>query len=164
MTKPPPLTRTNCRRSICSSLGDLWAPLAVDSLHAGMLRCHDGWLRPMSHITHCNGDRQAASCEYDSARTRPGGCIKLQRSRKGEPVNRSASAQAASVALCAALVLSLAACRSETGERTAAAASPPAVSTAAAGRDPYDLLEMDFKTPAAVLTDQRHIGAFATGD
>ena len=57
------------------------------------------------------------------------------------------------------------ACRGgDTGDRTAAPAPSSAASVAAAGRDAYDLLEMDFKTPPAVLSNERHTGAFATGD
>jgi len=68
-------------------------------------------------------------------------------------------------ALSGALVMSLMACSGgETGERTAAPAPSAAASIAAAALDPYDVLEMDFKTPAAVLTNERHTGAFATGD
>jgi hypothetical protein len=64
-----------------------------------------------------------------------------------------------------ALLLSLAACRD--GEPATARRcrrlrlSAP---TAAASPDLYDLLEMDFKAPAAVLTNERHTGAFAAGD
>ena len=84
-----------------------------------------------------------------------------------DPVGTTAprSRLAACAALCGALVLALVACqRSETGDRTAASTPSPAASAVAAGRDLYDLLEMDFKTPAAVLTNERHSGAFATGD
>jgi nitrite reductase (NO-forming) len=67
--------------------------------------------------------------------------------------------------LSGALVLSLGACGGgKSGERAAASAPSSAASVTAGGRDLYDLLEMDFKTPAAAITNERHTGAFATGD
>ena len=44
-----------------------------------------------------------------------------------------------------------------------AAASSSASSPAAAKGDPYDASKMDFKTPPAVLSTERHTGAFAAG-
>jgi len=68
-------------------------------------------------------------------------------------------------ALSATLVLSLVGCGGgKPGERAAAPSPSSAASVTAGGRDLYDLLEMDFKTPAAMLTNERHTGAFATGD
>ena len=68
-------------------------------------------------------------------------------------------------ALSGALVLSLVGCGGgKPGERAAAPSPSSAASVTAGGRDLYDLLEMDFKTPAAMLTNERHTGAFATGD
>ncbi len=64
-------------------------------------------------------------------------------------------------ALMGALVLSLASCSGGTPGDSNAKTAP---STAAAARDAYDLAEMDFKTPPAVLSDVRYSGPFAAGD
>ena len=54
-------------------------------------------------------------------------------------------------ALTSALALSLAACDSrESGDASAG--------------DAYDVTKMDFKSPPAVLSNERHTGAFAAGD
>jgi nitrite reductase (NO-forming) len=65
-----------------------------------------------------------------------------------------------------ALALLLLAC----GDRAPSAPATPAVAsatsaagTAGSGTDPYDVSKMDFKTPPAVLSNERHTGAFATG-
>jgi nitrite reductase (NO-forming) len=62
----------------------------------------------------------------------------------------------AAAACLATLVLAMAAC----GERA------PATPVAAAARadDPYDVAKMDFKSPPAVLSNERHSGPFASGD
>lgn len=52
--------------------------------------------------------------------------------------------------------LALAAC----GER----GSTPPVAAAASADDAYDVAKMDFKTPPAVLSTERHRGPFASGD
>ena len=55
-----------------------------------------------------------------------------------------------------ALALALAACGGGVTEERK-------VVLAAAAADPYDVSKMDFKSPEAVLTNERHTGAFATG-
>ena len=73
---------------------------------------------------------------------------------------------AACAALSGALVLSLVACGgSETGDRTAASTPSSAASTAAAGRDPYDVLEDGLQVAArrAVATSVTR-APFAAGD
>jgi nitrite reductase (NO-forming) len=87
------------------------------------------------------------------------------------------------IALGCALALSLAACgegASPLGSRpvqpasSAAPAAPPTAISAAsapataataptASDDPYDVGKMDFKSPPAVLSSERHTGAFAMG-
>jgi nitrite reductase (NO-forming) len=68
-----------------------------------------------------------------------------------------------------ALAVALAACQQSTTTAPAApaagAASAPAsaASTAAAGGDPYDVSKMDFKTPPATVSGERHSGAFWAG-
>jgi nitrite reductase (NO-forming) len=65
-----------------------------------------------------------------------------------------------------ALLLALAACGN--GDRPATAASSPASAAsathpAAVRDDPYDASKMDYKTPPAVLSAERHTGEFASG-
>jgi hypothetical protein len=65
-----------------------------------------------------------------------------------------------------ALLLALAACGN--GDRPATAASSPASAAsathpAALRDDPYDASKMDYKTPPAVLSAERHAGEFASG-
>jgi nitrite reductase (NO-forming) len=63
-------------------------------------------------------------------------------------------------------VLLLSACNeapSPGGQGAQTAAAPASSASAAAASDPYDAGKMDFKTPAAVLTNERHTGAFASG-
>ncbi|MDP9140230.1 MAG: multicopper oxidase domain-containing protein [Pseudomonadota bacterium] len=58
--------------------------------------------------------------------------------------------------LAGALVVSLAACgRGATDNRSA---------VSAAADDAYDVSKMDFKSPPAVVSNERHSGAFASGD
>jgi nitrite reductase (NO-forming) len=64
--------------------------------------------------------------------------------------------------VCAvALLLTLGACN-RNGAPAAPAASAAAPAPAAA--DPYDVSKMDFKSSAAVLSNERHSGPFASGD
>lgn len=56
-------------------------------------------------------------------------------------------------------VLLLAAC-GHIGQDTA---NTPGRATLASGGDPYDISKMDFKTPPAVITAERHTGPFAAG-
>ena len=67
------------------------------------------------------------------------------------------------LALGAALALSLGGC--QRGAPDSAGAAPAAASTAtvSAGSDAYDVKKMDFKTPPAVLSGERHTGPFASG-
>ena len=59
--------------------------------------------------------------------------------------------------LCVLLVTS---CKWHKGEPTP---PPAASSTATPGADPYDVKKMDFKSPPAVVSSERHTGAFAAG-
>ena len=88
--------------------------------------------------------------------------------------------RAGAVALSCALALLLAACGDDASKLSsrpvqpassaAPAAAPAPASSAsapataqAASDDPYDVGKMDFKTPPAVLSSERHTGAFAMG-
>ncbi len=65
-----------------------------------------------------------------------------------------------------ALAALLQACGQSPSGAPAASASAPVVPASASGgsaRDPYDMARMDFKTPPAVLSSERHTGAFAAG-
>jgi len=62
---------------------------------------------------------------------------------------------------CVAL-LSLVACGG--GTHTEGAASSASAASAVSANDPYDFAKMDFKTPPAVLSNERHTGPFAVGD
>ena len=72
-------------------------------------------------------------------------------------------------AACVAASLLLSACRN--AEAPAAAPPPAAAASAAASApaaaasagDPYDVSRMDFKTPPATVTSERHTGTFAMG-
>lgn len=67
--------------------------------------------------------------------------------------------------LAGALVLSLAACGSGApGDRGAASAASTGAARPAAADDAYDVTKMDFKSPPAVLSNERHSGPFAAGD
>jgi len=66
-----------------------------------------------------------------------------------------------SIVLAAIFSLLLAAsCKWHKGEPTPA---PTAGPSTAAGADPYDPKKMDFKSPPAAVTSERHTGAFAAG-
>ena len=82
--------------------------------------------------------------------------------KKGGSRGRLAMSVALVGALLGALVLSLAACRGEPGDSNAKSA--PSSTAPTAPRDAYDLAEMDFKTPPAVLSTVRYTGPFAAGD
>ena len=69
---------------------------------------------------------------------------------------------------CVALALLLPACRDGAPAAPTATASAPASAASAAvvaggGTDPYDVSKMDFKTPPAVVSGERHTGPFAAG-
>jgi nitrite reductase (NO-forming) len=81
---------------------------------------------------------------------------------------------AAAAVLAGAIALSLAGCENSTApasaqSRASAASAPAATSASApasgaqAGGDAYDVGKMDFKTPPAALSSERHTGAFAIG-
>ncbi len=57
--------------------------------------------------------------------------------------------------LCVLLVTS---CKWHKGEPT-----PPSAASSTAGADPYDVKKMDFKSPSAAVSSERHTGAFAAG-
>jgi nitrite reductase (NO-forming) len=76
----------------------------------------------------------------------------------------------AALALALAALLTLAACQRAAPPATpatSAASAAPVASAApasvAASSDPYDMSKMDFKSPPAVLSAERHSGAFASG-
>ncbi len=62
-----------------------------------------------------------------------------------------------------ALLLSLVACRKGESADAPASRSPATAAPATAPADPYDVTKMDFKTPPAVLSNERHTGPFASG-
>ena len=84
--------------------------------------------------------------------------------------------RAASAALAMAAALLVAACGGGTPrDASVASASAPAASAVASASAPsapapavagdaYDVAKMNFETPAAVVSNERHSGAFATGD
>jgi nitrite reductase (NO-forming) len=72
------------------------------------------------------------------------------------------------LAAAAALAMLLPGCHQSTATSGAAApaASAPAVAASGSGAgsaDPYDVTKMDFKTPPATVTSERHTGAFSAG-
>jgi nitrite reductase (NO-forming) len=76
----------------------------------------------------------------------------------------------AALALALAVLLALVACQRAAPPATPAASAVPAAPVAsaapasvAASSDPYDVSKMDFKSPPAVLSAERHSGAFASG-
>jgi nitrite reductase (NO-forming) len=80
------------------------------------------------------------------------------------------SSRPAALALALAALLTLAACQRAAPPATpaaSAASAAPVASAApasvAASSDPYDMSKMDFKSPPAVLSAERHSGAFASG-
>jgi nitrite reductase (NO-forming) len=66
------------------------------------------------------------------------------------------------LALVVAVAL-LASCKGNTTEPGTAAKSASAAASAPAAGDPYDPAKMDYKTPPAVVTSERHTGPFALG-
>jgi len=80
---------------------------------------------------------------------------------------RRAAVRLLPAAACAAALALLPACRNAEAPAAAAqaasAAAPPPPGPATAGGDAYDPAKMDFKTPPATVTAQRHTGTFAMG-
>lgn len=65
-------------------------------------------------------------------------------------------------ALLGALTISGTGCKGPAAVEVAAV-QPPASAPTAVVIDPYDMSKMDFKTPPAVLSSERHTGPFASG-
>jgi nitrite reductase (NO-forming) len=81
-------------------------------------------------------------------------------------MSRSRTAVFASTSSCliaAVLIVLLSAC-SPNGGKPASTAAPPASPAAPVQADRYDPARMDFNTPPAVLSNERHTGPFALGD
>ena len=62
-----------------------------------------------------------------------------------------------------AVILSIAAIAAGCDRSPVSPTASPAAPTAAAANDPYDVSKMELKSPAAVVSADRHTGAFAAG-
>ena len=72
-----------------------------------------------------------------------------------------------SITLLVVLLVSLAACGgkgSDPGNTSSPAAPTASTAPASPAGDHYDVAKMDFKTPPAVISGERHTGPFAAGD